>query len=62
MSAETSRLWQRRDEIDAVVKPAATTGAGAEIERLQKENAEPRKANEIPKAPSLSFAKEPDRP
>lgn len=47
MSPETLRLWQRRYEIDAGVKPGVTTDAAAEIKRLQKENAELRKANEI---------------
>ena len=47
MSPETLRLWQRRYEIDAGVKPGLTTDAAAEIKRLQKENAELRKANEM---------------
>lgn len=62
MSPETLRLWQRRYEIDAGVKPGVTTDAAAEIKRLQKENAELRKANEILKAASVFFAKELDRP
>ena len=62
MSPETLRLWQRRYEVDAGVKPGLTTDAAAEIERLQKENAELRKANEILKAASVFFAKELDRP
>ncbi|GAA1968394.1 transposase [Agromyces allii] len=62
MSAETLRLWQRRYEVDAGVKPGLTTDAGAEIKRLRKENAELRKANEILKAASVFFAKELDRP
>ncbi|HHX46161.1 MAG TPA: IS3 family transposase [Brevibacterium sp.] len=57
MSPETLRLWQRRYEIDAGVKPGLTTDAAAEIKRLQKENAELRKANEILKAASVFFAK-----
>ena len=47
MSPETLRLWQRRYEVDAGVKPGLTTDAAAEIKRLQKENAELRKANEM---------------
>ncbi|MET4159595.1 transposase [Agromyces sp. PvR057] len=62
MSAETLRLWQRRYEVDAGVKPGLTTDAAAEIKRLQKEVAELRKANEILKAASVFFAKELDRP
>ncbi len=62
MSPETLRLWQRRYEVDAGMKPGLTTDAAAEIKRLQKENAELRKANEILKAASVFFAKELDRP
>ncbi|TFU32125.1 hypothetical protein E4U02_11960 [Microbacterium paludicola] len=47
MSPETLRLWQRRYEVDAGVKPGLTTDAAAEIKRLQKENAELRRANEM---------------
>ena len=47
MSPETLRLWQRRYEVDAGVTPGLTTDAAAEIKRLQKENAELRKANEM---------------
>ncbi|MCW4384190.1 IS3 family transposase [Salinibacterium sp. SYSU T00001] len=57
MSPETLRLWQRRYEIDAGMKPGLTTDASAEIKRLQKENAELRKRNEILKAASVFFAK-----
>jgi transposase len=62
MSPETLRLWQRRYEVDAGAKPGVTTDAATEIKRLQKENAELRKANEILKAASVFFAKELDRP
>jgi len=62
MSPETLRLWQRRHEVDAGVKPGLTTDAAAEIKRLQKESAELRKANEILKAASVVFVKELDRP
>ncbi|WP_137771939.1 MULTISPECIES: IS3 family transposase [unclassified Microbacterium] len=57
MSPETLRLWQRRYEVDAGVKPGVTTEAAAEIKRLQKEVSELRKANEILKAASIFFAK-----
>ena len=60
LSPETLRLWQRRYEVDAGVKPGVTTDAAAEIKRLQKENAELRKANEILKAASVFFATELD--
>ena len=62
MSPETLRLWQRRYEVDAGVKPGVTTEAATEIKRLQKEVSELRKANEILKAASIFFAKELDRP
>ena len=55
MSPETLRLWQRRYEVDAGVKPGVTTDAVAEIKRLQKENAGLRKANEILKPGSCHF-------
>ncbi|MCR2824962.1 hypothetical protein [Microbacterium sp. zg.Y909] len=46
----------------AVRHVAGLLGVSAtEIKRLQKENAELRKANEILKAPSVFFAKELDR-
>jgi len=62
MSPETLRLWQRRYEVDAGVKPGVTTEAAQRIKQLEKENAELRKANEILKAASVFFAKELDRP
>jgi transposase len=62
MSPETLRLWQRRYEVDAGVKPGVTTDPAAEIKRLKKEVSELRKANEILKAASVFFAKELDRP
>ncbi|WP_159500702.1 transposase [Microbacterium sp. 18062] len=62
MSAETLRVWHRRREVDAGQRPGVTTHAAAEIRRLQKENAELRKANEILKAASVFFTKELDRP
>ena len=46
------RLWQRRYEVDAGVKPGLMTDAAVEIKRLQKENAGLRKANEIRRAAS----------
>src|SRR5690606_16770012 len=58
MSPETLRLWQRRAEVGAGVKPGLTTDAAAEIKRLQEGNAEPRKAHETLKAASGCVAKE----
>ena len=62
MSPETLRIWQRRYEVDAGVKPGLTTEAAARIKELEKEVSELRKANEILKAASVFFAKELDRP
>ena len=58
MSPETLRLWQRRAEVDAGVKPGLTTDAAVEIKRLQKENAELRKANEILKAARVNSTRQ----
>lgn len=44
MSPETLRLRQRGYKVDAGAKPGLTTDAAADIKRLQKENAELRKA------------------
>ena len=52
----------RQAEIDQGARPGTTSEESAEIKRLQKENAELRKANEILKAASVFFAKELDRP
>lgn len=62
ISPETLRLWQRRYEVDHGKRSGVTTEAAVEIKRLQRENAELRKANEILKAASVFFAKEPGRP
>jgi transposase len=56
------RLWQRRAQVDAGERPGVTTEAAAEIKRLKSEVAELRRANEVLKAASVSFAKELDRP
>ncbi len=53
MSPETLRLWQRRYEVDAGVKPGLTSEAAAEVKRLQKEVSYLREANEILKAASI---------
>lgn len=62
MSPETLRLWQRRHEVNAGVKPGVTTDAAQRIKQLEQEVSELRKANEILKAASVFFAKELDRP
>ena len=62
VSPETLRAWARQEAIDAGQAPGATSEAEREIRRLKRENAELRKANEIPKAASVFFAKELDHP
>ena len=44
-SAETLRTWVRRTEVDAGRRPGVTTDAAAELARLNRENAELRRAN-----------------
>lgn len=62
MSPETLRVWARRREVDAGQRAGIPTDVAEENKRLQRENAELRKANEILKAASVFFAKELDRP
>jgi transposase len=62
VSAETVRKWIRRAEVDVGVRPGTTSEESAEIKRLQRENAELRRANEILKSASAFFAAELDRP
>ncbi|MBD3943974.1 IS3 family transposase [Microbacterium sp. NEAU-LLC] len=57
MSPETLRVWHRRREVDAGVRPGVPTDVAAENAQLRRENAELRKANEVLKAASVFFAK-----
>ena len=59
---ETLRKWVRQAQVDAGRRPGVSTDEAAEIERLRRENAELRRANEILKAASAFFAAELDRP
>ncbi len=61
-SAETHRQGVRRGQADAGKRPGIASEESAEIKRLRRENAEPRRANEILKAASAFFAAELDRP
>lgn len=61
-AAETVRTWVRKAEVDGGKRPGVTSEEAAEITRLQAENAELRRANEILKAASAFFAAELDRP
>jgi transposase len=47
-SAETLRKWVRQAEVNAGARPGVSSEESAEIRRLRQENAELRRANEIP--------------
>ncbi|SDC13525.1 transposase [Nocardioides lianchengensis] len=59
---ETIRKWCRQAEIDAGRRPGVTTERSAELKRLERENAELKRANAILKSASVFFAAELDRP
>ena len=59
---ETLRKWRRRAEVHSGARPGVTSQEHAEIKRLKRENAELRRANEIPRTASAFFAAELDRP
>jgi transposase len=52
----TLRNWVEREEVDAGERPGIPTDVDAELRRLQRENAELRRANEILKTASAYFA------
>jgi transposase len=58
---ETLRIWVRRAETDAGERPGLTTDERARMKRLEKENKELKRANEILKAASAFFGAELDR-
>ena len=57
---ETVRLWVRRTEVDAGRRPGLTTDERERLKRLERENRELRRANEILKSASAFFAAELD--
>jgi transposase len=59
-TAETVRKWVRRAEIDGGLRPGVSSTEGERIRRLERENRELRRANEILKAASAFFARELD--
>ena len=61
-SRETLRNWVKQYEIDAGQRPGATTEESAQLKALKKENAELKRANEIPKAAASIIAAELVRP
>ena len=56
-SSETLRRWVRQSERDSGVREGLTTSEREELKRLQRENRELRRANEILKLASAYFAK-----
>jgi len=58
---ETLRVWVRRAETDAGERPGLGTEERARMKRLEKENKELKRANEILKAASAFFGAELDR-
>lgn len=59
---ETLRTWVRRAEVDEGHRPGLTSDERSRIQRLERENKELRRANEILKRASAFFAAELDRP
>jgi len=55
-TAETLRRWVRQDERDHGRRPGLTTDERAELKRLQRENVELKRANEILRKASAYFA------
>jgi transposase-like protein len=56
-TAETIRRWVRQAERDAGKREGLTTSEREEFKRLQRENRELKKANEILRLASAYFAK-----
>ena len=59
---ESVRAWVRQADIDEGVTAGMTTAEAERIKRLEQENRELRRANEILKRASAFFAAELDRP
>jgi transposase len=59
---ESVRAWVRQADIDEGVTAGTTTADAERIKRLEQENRELRRANEILKRASAFFAAELDRP
>lgn len=61
MTAETLRKWVRQAEIDEGKRPGISSGESERMRRLERENRELRRANEILKAAAAFFGAELDR-
>lgn len=61
MTAETLRKWVRQAEIDEGIRPGVTREESERVRRLERENRELRRANEILKAAAAFFGAELDR-
>jgi transposase len=61
-SGEALRNWVRQAEADAGLRAGLTSGEREQLRRLERENRELRRANEILKRASAFFAAELDRP
>jgi transposase len=59
---ETVRKWVNQADVDAGERSGVSTEDNAKIRRLEQENCELRRANEILKSASAFFAAELDRP
>ena len=60
MSAETLRKWVRQHEIDNAGAPGITSSENEHLKKLERENKELRRANEILRDASIFFATELD--
>jgi transposase len=60
INRETLRLWVRRAETDAGRRPGLTTDEREKLRKLERENKELKRANEILKAAATFFARELD--
>ena len=56
MTTETLRKWVRQSEVDSGGRAGLTTDEREQLRKLERENKELRRANEILKAASIFFA------
>src|SRR6266568_4023967 len=61
INSDTLRGWVKQAQLDVGQRPGTTTADGARIRQLERENAEPRRANAILRTASAFFAAELDR-